>query len=219
MTNTFKIDLDVLKIVKSRVRVSDPVNYDFDEIMRAVRFVGQKLMPSDSAFSLPPERHEFYTQLIYYFFNDPKFNGNLGKGLLIRGGRGTGKTMAINVFRTLCFNGIIPQKKAYALANCDEIVNNYEVRGASSFQNYFRDNWCFDDLGHESRYAMFFGTPRNVMKDILTRRYRDFVEYGLLTFVTSNFDFELIEKEYGKRVEDRFYEMFNDMILDGKSLR
>lgn len=213
------MDLNLLKIIKPRVNSTEPVAYDFDEVLAAVRHIGQKLMPNDRPFLLPPDRFEFYTQLIYYFFNDNKFQGDLGKGLLIRGGKGTGKTMAMNIFRTIGFNGGIHMAKAFRNAHCDEVVHNYEMNGPKSLQQYFSDNWYFDDLGQESKHTVSFGTPRNVMKDILTRRHRMFVERGTMTFVTTNFNYDLIKNEYDTRVEDRFNEMFNDIILDGKSLR
>ena len=127
--------------------------------------------------------------------------------------------MAMQIFRNMAFNNLIKSGKGFRVVNCDDIVTNYEIKGSVTTIKYSDKNWLFDDIGDEIKQAVHFGTIRNVMKEIITKRNRAFVENGNLTFITSNYNMELIEKAYEMRVEDRFHEMFNEIILTGKSLR
>lgn len=209
----------VPKLLNQRSRTAEPVKYDFDKISEAVKYVGQSEMAPGKIFSFSGEREEFYRQMIYYFFNDPKFKGDLNKGLFIHGGKGTGKTVALKIFSTLSFNRVITSGKGFSIFNCDEVVTDFEVGGPATLQKMYDGNKGFDDLGDEDRPAFHYQKERNVMKSILTRRYRTFTDKGHLTFLTSNFNLALIQQEYKSRVEDRFHEMFNDISLEGKSLR
>ncbi|MBI4931839.1 MAG: hypothetical protein HY841_13840 [Bacteroidetes bacterium] len=216
------MNLDLLNIINHQPVTIKQVRYNFNEVMEAILYLGQKFMPISSGekkFILEEERLNLYTQLIYYFFNDDKFKGDLGKGLFIHGGKGTGKTLALKIFRALASNRLLLSGKGFRMFNCDEIVADYETSGAKCLSNYYKGNIFFDDIGDENRQALHYGTTRNVMKDIMTRRYREFTDNGSMTYITSNFNVKLIEQEYGARIEDRFKEMFNELILTGESLR
>lgn len=229
MRSPMKIDVNSLNLTNKRVAFY-PVEYDFNEVMNAVIFIGNKLIPDkkDSNgnkifFTLEGKRKEVYTQLIYYFFNDPKFNGNLSAGLFIHGGKGTGKTMMMNVFRNLSFNGLLKASgKGFNLNYCNAVVSEYESNGAAILQKYHHGNYAFEDLGTENKKANHYGNIRNCMQEILFTRNINFVDCGTLTYITSNFNQEVFADEkdgYGIRVGDRFFEMFNDIKLDGSSLR
>lgn len=214
-----KNKISSIKILSDRVKVNQVISYDFDKAMEAVNYFGAECMPIGRKFNLNDGRDEIYTQMIYYFYNDERFNGALHKGLFINGNLGTGKSILMKVFKKMNTAGLLPRVKGFNMVCCDDIVRNYEADGVEALRDYWEKNWCFDDLGDENRQALHFGTIRNVMKEILTTRYRAFTDKNHLTFLTSNYDLAKIKDAYGDRVEDRFLEMFNNIQLDGKSLR
>jgi len=195
--------------------------YELTKVLELVNQIGQRIIPKriGMGFTLTEERKELYLQLIYYFFNDKRFNGDLSKGLFIHGNKGTGKTIAMQVFRTLAFNNVIRTGKGFILEPCESIVLSYEIQGAQTFERFNKHSHCLEDLGAERKIALHFGTPCNVMREILLMKYRQWQETGKPTYITSNYNYELIAKEYDMRIEDRFREMFNNIVLTGKSLR
>lgn len=215
------MDISGLKIFNQRNRIDSPISYDFEKAMQAVTYFGPECMPPGKhvEFSLDGNRKEAYSQMIYYFYNDPRFDGDLNKGVFISGGRGTGKTIMMKVFSMMAASKLLPKIKSFNMVTCKKIVREYEANGVISLAEYWDNNWFFDDLGDEEKKALHFGTPRNVMADILTSRYSDWVDKGQLTFLTSNYSLKNIYQDYGIRLEDRFREMFNVIILDGESLR
>lgn len=196
-----------------------PQSYSEKRFMALIEEVGNRLMPQGKKFNLRDGRYEYYQQLVRYFLNDSQYKGDLSKGLFIHGTKGTGKTLSIQIFRNLFYIRAITTKKSFWLSPCDKIVLEYETRGAEIFEKFDKNNWCYEDLGTEQRPAMHYGTPRNVMREILASSYRNWMDNGQLTFITSNFNMELIAKEYDIRIEDRFKEQFNNIILTGESLR
>lgn len=63
----------------------------------------------------------------------------------------------------------------------------------------------------------YYGTPNNVIGDLLCRRYDRLDHYQ--TFVTTNISPEQIAEIYGERVYDRCGEMFNFVRFAGYSFR
>lgn len=214
-------DISSLRIFNQRAKLDLPIEYDFNKAMQAINYFGPECMPpgKHDKFSLSGERKEIYTQLIYYFFNDKKFNGDLNCGIFINGGKGTGKTIMMKIFKKMAENKLLPKHKSFNMAICKKIVRDYESDGVTALGDYWDGNYCFDDLGGENKKALHFGTIRNVMEEIISARYDEWVDKGQLTFLTSNYSLKIILEEYGIRAEDRFREMFNIISLDGESLR
>lgn len=214
-------NISSLKIFNQRARLDSKIEYDFKKAMQAVMYFGPECMPpgKQDKFNLEDGREEIYTQMIYYFYNDSRFKGDLNCGLFISGGRGTGKTIMMKVFGMMAANKLLPKIKSFNMETCKKIVRQYEADGVDALRDYWSHNWCFDDLGDENKKALHFGTIRNVMSEILTSRYSEWVDRGQLTFLTSNYSLKNIYEEYGSRVEDRFREQYNILILDQESLR
>lgn len=226
------IPLQKLKILEPPIELR-PVPYNLDDMFRVIDHIGgilvsrgKTLAGGQRQFILSATLKNFYTQLIYYFFNDSRFCGDIYKGLFISGNYGTGKTLSMRIFRQISYSRLLENtRKGFNYAPCEKIASDYELGGIEAIDKYCSNNWCYDDLGNENKdkngipYAMHYGTPRNVMQDILTRQYRHFVEHGTIVIVTSNFNLEGIKFLYGERVADRFYEMFNEINLTGDSFR
>lgn len=143
------------------------------------------------------------------------------KGIMLRGNVGSGKTI---LFRTLnnikkddderrhMFRGLL-------FSGCEEIAKIYQAKGDAGLEDYrkgvvslssgkgFR-NYCFDDLGNEEP-KNHYGNFREVMKDIVDDRYKQFVDHGLITCFTTNLTMPEIEKRYDKRTASRLNAMCN----------
>jgi len=57
------------------------------------------------------------------------------------------------------------------------------------------------------------------MADILLKRYDFFIMYGMKTFITTNYNADDIELNYGDRLRSRLREMCNDLVYEGKDRR
>ncbi len=64
-----------------------------------------------------------------------------------------------------------------------------------------------DELGTESVHVKSWGIDHSPTKEVLYHRY----DHSLFTIVTSNLNLKKINEDYGERMEDRFYEMFDRM--------
>jgi len=92
--------------------------------------------------------------------------------------------------------------------------NNQEIEDYTKPITY-----CFDDLGLEEINANLYGNKMSVMIDVMLDRYSMFKSHGMITHSISNLSIENISKLYGDRALDRFREMFNHIVITGKSLR
>jgi len=140
---------------------------------------------------------------------------SLKKGLLIVGKVGNGKTTYMKVIREILKR---TKNKTFVVKNCKQIVLEFESCNnqndkAAFYNKYTRGVIMFDDIGSENK-ASNFGIV-NVIKEILSIRY----EKQLLTHGTSNLTLENIREKYDMRTEDRFYDMFNIVRFEGRSMR
>ncbi|GAB1856836.1 ATPase [Flavobacteriaceae bacterium MHTCC 0001] len=159
-----------------------------------------------------------------YFAQDPAFetqhNAELRKGLFVYGSNGTGKTSCFEIMQNVSKTYNISQvwvpivytHKVVELFNLSETGKTDYV-----IQNYSKGKCMFDDLGTEKE-ASNYG-KENLFERIMELRYNQYLDKGTKTFITSNLSFKEIKDKYGKRIEDRFYQMFNVLYLGGESRR
>ncbi len=78
-----------------------------------------------------------------------------------------------------------------------------------------RNILIIDDFGTEEREKQ-----REIVKDILFDRY-NLIKHNkaYITIVSTNLDFRQIARTYGKRIADRFLEVFTLINFKGKSMR
>ena len=72
-----------------------------------------------------------------------------------------------------------------------------------------------DDIGREPKEINTFGTKELPVTDLMSIRY----DFGSLTFATTNFNDDILKEFYGEALIDRFHEIFNYIIMTGKSRR
>lgn len=154
-------------------------------------------------------------ELCKYFTEDPTFNGNLNKGLLLAGGVGVGKTSMMKFFMK-------NQRLSYRMESCREVETRFSEQGdqyvyfcsflvpipinADSF-GHQAIGFCFDDVGTEAN-AKHYGKEKNVIAEIILNRYDNKLP-NIATHITTNLTAQELFNQYGSRVTDRMKEMFN----------
>lgn len=168
-------------------------------------------------FQFTKEAMALYTELIYYFHADSKFNGNLEKGILIHGPTGSGKTLAMKVmsiYQKIDNIRYFKDNKIYTM-NFDVIQINKMVEDfiENAFDGIYiyanRYVLCMDDIGIEIDKVKYYGNELDVIGYIISERQSK----RLLTFATSNLTLMNIEDKYGDRIFSRMSALFNFIIL------
>ena len=149
---------------------------------------------------------------------------SIGKGLLVVGDYGNGKTSMFKVLQSV----LLYTRMKFGIYSANTVVEMYEACDTQGDKDYFwkrmvKDRLLFDDVKTE-RIANNYGKA-NLFKDILEKRYA----LNLTTFITCNYDeaypndikkaVEEFGTKYGGRVYDRLFEMFNILEFKGKSFR
>ena len=190
--------------------------------------LSQKLLWMDYArmiipdFKVDDDNRQVIADLFNYFLNIPG-NLDLNKGLWLEGDLGTGKSSLMQIFSKF----MIARQKGFLIHICSYIVTQYAIKGDIDRYTYNEREYsrrspvcmCFDELGREPIPGNHFGQKINVMQHILHVRYSLWQTEGLKTFVTTNLDADGIEELYDDYIRDRRKEMFNIIVLTGKSRR
>lgn len=129
---------------------------------------------------------------------------NKGKGLLLAGSCGRGKTLIATRVLPLFF---AERHLFYSIYNSYDLNSRQrEVFGSHIL--------CIDDLGIENE-SVQYGERKNVFVELI-----DSVEKkGKLLVVTTNLTQVEIEEKYGTRTIDRFFSCCEIINFSGKSLR
>lgn len=172
------------------------------------------------------------------------------KGLWLYGNIGSGKTLLLQIIREFCrryhpqvetsdrlrVNPLEPYTFGFVTAKnaCAAYAAN-NVAGLAQFSEIPR--LAIDEIGDETIPTGCYGTPLNVIQDILKSRYDIFVATGRHTHATSNLSIgdadnlrafgypatmagdNQVVQLYGERVWDRARQMFNFVPLLGPSMR
>ncbi len=209
--------------------------YSLEKAMENIQQIGLSLIPG---FQLLENDFKIYRALIMYFHDDPEFEKlnsfhRLDKGILLRGNIGTGKSRVFEIFNHYIKANRLPKK--FHIVKASDVTDDFYDNGIpviykhSSF-SFRRDSYnnsdykfpltkCYDDLGLEPKIVKCYGNERNVMADILHKRYDFYILYGMKTLITTNYNADDIEENYGDRLRSRLREMCNDIVYEGKDKR
>jgi DNA replication protein DnaC len=158
------------------------------------------------------ETMPYLETLCYFLSNDSrlayKLNLDMNKGLWIRGAYGVGKTFPLMCLQN---NELIPFQIHSMLTIANEVAENgsYEINEPLK---------VIDDVGSEQSVVNHYGTKKNWFKDFIELYYAEQKPFNRL-IITTNFDFEQVEKSYGSRVRSRVKDMFNIVDVKGEDLR
>jgi len=146
-----------------------------------------------------------------------QFDIEFSKGIFLNGQIGVGKTSTMRVFREF----LLPEHK-FIIKACREVAFEFIQGGPEIIFKYTNNfgfysenprDYCFDDLGLESK-SKFFGNNVNVMREIILSRYDLFIAKGTITHFTSNLTATGIMEMYGNEVRSRIREMCNIITFD-----
>lgn len=176
-------------------------------------------------FVVDEKNRTFLNLICKYFAKDRSFEtdhrGDLSKGLFIIGPNGTGKSSSLRIMQLISRKYNL-QSLWFPIIETYKVVENYNTDRHKDFvlENYSKGKYLFDDLGAEPEASntYVFG-KKDIFTGIMQSRYDAFIRKGTITHITSNLYVADVKARYGSRVEDRFYEMFNILELDGDSRR
>ena len=148
------------------------------------------------------------------------------RGVMLMGDVGTGKT---TIMKTMA--GVFK----FRIIECRHVARELKIEGDKILDYYGRNSFvqlnvdvfdrkspltfCFDDMGITDAENKYYGNEVNVMSEILHDRYNHWQDMGMLTYITTNKDSNIIEKLYGKKCRDRMGEMMQVISLTGESWR
>lgn len=196
--------------------------YDYNKAFNWIDAKGKELYGQN--FTLNQSDLPLLHKLVAYFLKDEKtankYGLSLGKGILLTGPIGVGKTSLINILKFFLKN-----EDRYIVKTCRDISFEFIEDGYSTIHKYSKGinrqvavkSFCFDDLGVEGSLK-YYGNECNVMAEIILSRYDLFVSHKLITHITTNLSASEIEEIYGNRIRSRMREMFNLISFEKDAL-
>jgi len=201
----------------NRFNLRGQYHFDFKNFCNIVSVHAQDIIYSrneSTVFVVDDDNKKLFEYLFLWFTADKSFPGDLLKGIIVSGTKGTGKTCivkgALMAYSEIL--GDVNKKHIFEFISCPRFHLKY-VDNADGF--YFKRNLYMDDLGRETTEFMHFGTTHTPILTTLYNRY----DFGALTFATSNFNLKDLSELYSGTVDDRFLSMFNYFELTGKTRR
>ena len=187
------------------------VHYDFPKIVLYLDVKGKLLF--GKKFKIYKKDRPVLLKLCSYFINDKetceKFGIDIGKGILLSGPVGCGKTSLMKLLHFL-----VPHQRKYAVMPCRNIIFAFNHLGYKTIEDYGESGFfCFDDMGVEP-IGRHYGKDCNVIGEILLSRYELFLQTKLRTHATTNLNADELEERYGNRVRSRMRELFNLIAFD-----
>ncbi len=218
--------IDMKQSIKPHIIVEDAVQYslgtmrgnqilyDFNKMLVYLDAKGKLLFGHQ--FKIYREDRDILYKLCLYFIQDriacKELGIDIGKGLLLSGPVGCGKTSLIRLLKHL-----VPHQKPYEVVPTRNIVFGFNHIGYKTIEDYGNTQFfCFDDLGIEP-IGRHYGKDCNVMGEILLSRYDLFLENQIKTHATTNLNAAELEERYGNRVRSRMRQLFNLVAFDSKS--
>ena len=148
--------------------------------------------------------------LYYYLCCNENFSGDLDKGIILEGAIGSGKTILLSSFVKL-----IPTKNSGTkrFIHAKDVATNIDNTNNPYSQPFLSSIIYIDDIGKEPSEYKEYGNVIRPFEDFIRQRY----ERNILTFGTTNYT--LKDLPYITHTKDRMIEMFNFIVLPGKTRR
>jgi len=168
-------------------------------------------------FAIDKQNEPILKQLYWYLRFDNRFEGDLGKGIMLIGKYGCGKTVIMESVASM-YNTVIRelhiQRPLLKFIKSTELLDTLKEKSIKSFSLF---PLVIDEFGREPKQIMDFGNLRSPLIELLCERY----DTGGWTHGTSNFTLDTLcqDNQYGKMTGDRLKSMFNFIELKGDSRR
>lgn len=157
--------------------------------------------------------------MMYYFGNDPRGVWPYGKGLLLYGNVGVGKTWMFEIFQQIAYKYLRAGGKRFKMATCRKLYEEYTSNREVARDKYLKGNWCFDDLGNEPLEHKDYGNSVLPVEEILISRHSQFTAGHCFTHISTNLSLDEIRDRYGLRMFDRLLHMMHPVEWSGESKR
>ena len=183
----------------------------------------------------PKDIREFEVTDLWHKLADHFAQENPIKGVILVGGVGTGKSLAMECYRQVMLN---IRRSMFRIEPTRHIIREFLKDGVSCIDKYGRNSYyvnqqsgqgtlnrekpktiCFEDLGLEDTNSNMYGNKANIIGEIFLDRYEERQKTGMITLATTNVGMDKIASIYGDRLTDRFKEMMRVIIVEGKSFR
>jgi len=206
--------------LKKEIEISK-VQVTTKELVEMVKVKGQELLnetftKTRKKLVLDKENLGFVQTICAYFADDEKFlkskiflnTPSFDKGLLIIGTNGFGKSFLFEVLNSIFAPVANCTDKYFSITNVDELVNQYNQHGSSALDPFKKKgNVFFDEIGIEE-VGKHYGSQKDVVSELFQLRIGA-MKRGKVSHGATNLTMDAILQKYGKRVESRFYELFN----------
>lgn len=193
---------------------------------QAIRILGGKM---NKSFDIESEPRQTVYKKVYENFSNGLEAIDSGKGVLLVGSIGVGKSMLMKIMQKLFKDSL----RGFKWLTCYEIVDLMEYYTAAEIKSLYgkelKMDLYLDDIGVGNSVYNKFGNTSNIIAEILIERYELFISEGYRTHVSSNKvtsldksqypDVVTLETMYGDRVVDRLKEMCEVIAWKGESLR
>lgn len=157
-----------------------------------------------TAFDVDEENEAAVRSVLAWSCAHPRYQGDPGKGLLLIGHKGSGKTLLLRALSPCLCSDL-----RFDMVNTRKVTSAYNTEGDKGLVNYTAHrHMAFDDLGDE-RTGQHYGDKVEVMSLIIQDRYEHFVGGGIMTHFTTNLTPAEIKARYGDRVYSRLRQMVN----------
>lgn len=138
------------------------------------------------------------------------------KGISFIGGVGTGKTVRMQLLNEVLGGRYADAVMLFSDAehylkdneSFDHVINYPSVYCDNPFRYYL----FLDDIGNEPKEAVSYGERKDIMENVVRRRYTAFMQGHITCFASNLTESELMQR-YGERIVSRMKEMtfFIDM--------
>lgn len=199
-------------------RFSLPLAYsDFQSLFFKFGSVCLLQRNQDRNFVIDDNNEPIIKQLYYFATNNPSFEGDLNKGILLQGKYGCGKTVLLETY-SLLHNHIVHRFSLnYPVLLFFKSVELQEQIIKQSANVFVRKPLIIDEFGRESKTVQDYGNITRPLSELLSLRS----DAGTLTHGTTNFILNTLSSDefYGGMIGDRLKTMFNFITLHGESRR
>lgn len=139
-------------------------------------------------------------------------------GFMLIGNCGNGKTTLLyaiqNMLNWLVSQDYLEKDSGIRIVDAKEVaVISKDYKQSVSLKN--TPMLAIEDIGRESTEVLDYGNAYSPVIDLLEYRYTN----QLFTAFTSNLSVDELTEKYGKRIADRFREMFEKIVFLNKSYR
>ena len=198
MENLNGNDLKILDelIEKAGINVRDFKRYRFNDLKKMRNLFIAIFKKVDKTFSEYKHLPE-YEEVIEWL------NDNKGKGLLLTGNVGRGKSVILNGIIPVIFNGVHKKiLKPLSARNLDDVKKNKLWA------------YCIDDIGTDE-IINDYGSKIDPVEFLIS----DAEDHAKLLIMSSNLTRDMIKERYGLRTLDRINRLCKVIPFTGKSMR